>query len=169
MKKYLIVPILALIWFFSCFYLASDWFFWEKVTKTENQFMINTDFSSNFVFPDKDNSWGKICDINQTFSCTDVSNNEVSQLFWIPFSVYAMIMFFTIFLLWILAYIKKNDLYISLIFIPALIWVFVNIYLVYLEAFVINSFCIVCIFCSLLLLTIFFISSKSVLKCITKQ
>lgn len=164
MKKYLIVAVLALIWFFSCFYLASDWIFWE-----EKQIQIEEQNSVEDLTFLNNNSWDKICDINKTFSCSDVSNNEVSQFFGIPFSIYAMLMFFTVFVLWILAYIKKKELYLQLIFIASLIWVLVNIYLIYLETFVINSFCIVCIFCSILLLTIFFISLKSVLKCTMKQ
>lgn len=156
--RLIIISILALLAFLNAFYLGYDWMFSSETT---NQLYYK-------VWNIAQHTW-KLCDINDTFSCTKVANSEFSKVFWIPFAIYAMFMFFTVFI-WSLIWLFKNkELFLKLITIPSWSGVLVNFYLFYLEIFVIKAFCPVCIIISILLFSIFFISLYSTLKCTTKQ
>ncbi len=154
--KYIIIAILAFIAIWNSFYLAYDWLF--SVENTVNIYAQIWKVA---------NEWSKFCDINELFSCSKVTSSEYSQLFWIPFSIFSIFNFILIFILSIFWIIKKETIkYITII---TWLWVIFNFYLFYLEIFVIKAFCPVCIWISISLFSIFFISLSSSLKCTTKQ
>ena len=155
--KLIIIIILAILSFINSFYLAYDWIF-----------PVNT-ISNIYQIWDIKEVPSKICDINNLFSCTIVANSEYSKLFWIPFWIYAMFMFSLVIILWFVWLLKKREDIFKLILVPVWAWVLTNFYLFYLEIFVIWVFCPVCIWISIFLFSIFFISLHSVLKCTTKQ
>jgi len=156
--KLIIIIILSILAFFNSFYLVYDWFFQVETTLNIYQQFWNTV-----------EWWWRFCDLNKEFSCTTVANSEYSKLFWIPFGVYAMFMFFLVILLSTIWLINKKINIFKFIVIPVWAWVITNFYLFYLEIFVIGVFCPVCIIISILLFSIFFISLYSILKCTTKQ
>ena len=156
--KLIIIIILSLLAFLNSFYLAYDWIF--PIETATNSF-----FQPWNIIQD----WWKICDINSTFSCTIVANSDYSKVFGIPFAIYAMFMFFVVFIWSIVWLFKKGENILKLLVIPTWIWVLVNMYLFYLEIFVLKVFCPICIIISIFLFTMFFISLHTNLKCITKQ
>lgn len=151
--KLIIISILSVIAFFNALYLGYDWLFWAETISQLYFQLWNT----------VQQAWS-LCDINDTFSCTKVANSEFSKVFWVPFAIYAMFMFFIIFIWSLIWFFKKKDLFLKLIAIPSWVWVLVNFYLFYLEIFVIKAFCPVCIIISILLFSIFFISLYPILK-----
>jgi len=172
MKKYLIISVLAMIWFSSCFYLSLDFLTretrntWNESISQSNiilQKQDNLDFKN--ILDKKDD---KLCDISEKLSCSLVSNNEKSQLFSIPFSIYGSFMFVIIFLLSIIWFINKKDLFFKMILVISWLAILVNLYLFYLEIFVIKSLCLVCLVCSIMIFSMFFISLKNT-RCTTKQ
>jgi len=155
--KLITISILSILAFFNAFYLWYDWLF-SIETKNQLYFPVWSTIQQA----------GSLCDINDTFSCTKVANSEFSKLFWVPFAIYAMFMFFVVFI-WSLIWIfNNNDLYLKLIAIPSWVWVLVNFYLFYLEFFVIKAFCPICIIISVFLFSIFFLSSSPIIKSIRK-
>lgn len=156
--KLIIIIILSVLAFVNSFYLAYGWLF--SVEAIVNPYIQGWNISQ---------IWWTFCDINDTFSCSEVINSEYSKLFWIPFSIFGILMFFIIWLLSVIWILKNNKYIIKIIAILTWFWVIFNFYLFYLEIFVINAFCPVCIAISVSLFSIFFISLSSVLKCTTRQ
>lgn len=139
MRKLIIICVLSIIAFINAVYL------------TYENYKIET-INSNAPL------WTSICDINNSFSCTNVLSSWYSKVFWLPFPAIAMFVYPIIFLiayLWINWVIKKPYNILALMWIW---WIIFNWYFILQEFLHIWSYCPLCMICSAIITTIFILS-----------
>ncbi len=140
MKKLIAVLILALIAFVNASYLT------YRSYELDKQIQANWKMEASF------------CDVSNTLSCSTVLKNPYAKVFWIPFTTIAMAIYpiiFAIAFLWILWLLKNSFLILTILWIW---WILFNSYFIYQEFFNIKAFCLLCILCSGIILTIAIIS-----------
>lgn len=138
MKKYIIICVLAVIAFINASFL------------TYKSYAPATD---------------TFCDINSRFSCTTVLSSSIAKIGWIiPFPMVAMIVYPILFVLAYLWRKQKNSKYFKTLAVLSAMGIVFNSYFIYLEATVINTFCPLCLICSAIILTIFFLSLSEIRK-----
>jgi len=108
------------------------------------------------------------CDINDTLSCSAVSNSLYAQVFTIPVSLYGLLGygFFALVCLFLLEkppWLKKKKIMQQLfsgesMFSLALISFIFSLYLTYHEIFTIKVLCILCLLSQALIIVIFFLA-----------
>ena len=111
-----------------------------------------------------------ICDIGDTFSCTDVKNSDYSEAFGIPMAGYGLMVYFLIGLMAVCRYKKEqllknvwlqkaftqqNLFYVSF---TALIF---SLYLTYIEFFIIKALCLFCLISLGIIMVITFYTYKN--------
>lgn len=141
MKKLLTIIILSLIATWNAIYLTIGAYSLKSASSVFT-------FSNNNSF---------VCDINSTFSCSEVFNNDFSWIFWIPFSAIAMVVYPLIIIIALLWYFKKTKNHFKYLLIIWIAWILFNSYIIYNE-FVYNAFCILCLICTLILVIITILS-----------
>lgn len=156
--KLIIICIISVLAFFNAFYLSYDWLF-------------SVESASSLYFPVGDVSLGgSFCDINDTLSCSAVLQNPLSQIFWIPFPVFAMFVYPIMLLVGLLWFFWKIKNTFGILSSMAIGWIMFNWYFIYQEAFNIKAFCPLCLFCSAIIITIFVLSFIEVRKeCLLKK
>jgi len=98
------------------------------------------------------------CDLNNSFSCTNVLSSPYSKIFWLPFPAIAMLVYPIIFMIaflgiqWI---IKKPFHTLMWMWIW---WICFNWYFISQEFLNIWSYCPLCLICSGIIITIFILS-----------
>lgn len=100
-------------------------------------------------------SYSNFCDINSTFSCSNVLLSPRAQFFGFPFPALAMVVYPVIFLIALLGYLgicRKSFLILAGMSAGGMCF---NGYYIYQEAFHIGSFCPLCLMCSGIIVTIF--------------
>lgn len=138
MKKLIAICALSVVAFFNATYLTTQNYKIEHAT-------ANWQISS-------------FCDLNNTFSCTNVLSSPYSKIFGLPFTAIAMVVYPVLFLiayLGISGIIKKP--FNILIFLSAG-WILFNSYFIYQEYANIWSYCPLCLLCSAIIITIFILS-----------
>lgn len=103
------------------------------------------------------------CDISATFSCDVVNRGEYAEIYGIPVALVGMIGYVVMFgLVWVL---RKEDTpeWRRLLFFASLLGTVFTLYLLYIEAFVLYTFCIVCL-ASALVMFVIFLCSLGLLK-----
>lgn len=105
------------------------------------------------------------CDISGVFSCTEVLRHPLSQVFgvsfpWVAFVVYPVIICIAYF-----AYRKAHvcSCYIKTLAVLSGIGVLFNGFIIYREVIYIHSYCILCLICTVIIVSIFGLS-LSILK-----
>lgn len=156
--KLIIISVLSVLAFINAFYLSYDW-------------MFAVQSASSLYFPVWDISGGwSFCDISETMSCSAVLQNPLSQIYWIPFPVLAMFVYpiiLLVSLLWMFGKIKNVFGVLSTMAIWGILF---NWYFIYQETFNIWAFCPLCLLCSAIIITIFWISMVEVRKdCLIKK
>ena len=139
MKNYLII-ILSAIANINAIYL------------TKWAYMIQNKEANSFV-----------CDINNQLSCSSVFNFDFSWIFWIPFSWYAILVYLFIILitiLWMKKKLWKPNNHFKILFWTWILWLIFNWYIIYHE-FLENSWCVLCLTCTLILAIITYIAFKN--------
>jgi len=132
---------------FNAWYLTKNAYLLKS---SENKFDINN------IAWDQSILW-YVCDVNSTFSCSTVFNHDFSWIFWIPFSLLALIVYPAILILAILAIKWKiKNVYKILLYIVAW-WILFNGYIIVNEALV-WVYCILCLICTLIIIAIWIIS-----------
>ena len=136
MKKLMTVCILSVIAFLNAIYLTNQYY---RIVWSE---------------------WANVssfCDINNTFSCSNVLASPYSQIFWLPFPAIAIAVYPLIFLvafLWMNFVIKKPFHILAGL---GLWWMMFNWFFIVREFLYIWSFCPFCLICSAIIVTIFII------------
>ncbi len=151
--KLIIISIISVLAFFNAFYLSYDWIF-NIEQNNSLYFLPMWDFVWNSSF----------CDINETFSCSVVLSNPLSQIYWIPFPIIALFVYPVIFFIAILWYFRKIKNVFTILFWMWISWIMFNWYFIYQEIFNIGAFCPLCLLCSAIILTISFLSWSEVIK-----
>ena len=138
MKKLIIICILATLAFFNATYLTYQNYQIENAPEW---------------------SITSFCDLNNTFSCTNVLSSPYSKIFWMPFTAVAMAVYPIIFLiafLWVMGIIKKPF---HILVYMAWGWILFNSYFIYQEYANIWAYCPLCLVCSWIIITIFVLSA----------
>jgi uncharacterized membrane protein len=99
------------------------------------------------------------CDITQSFSCSDVLHSPYSQIFGVSFPWVAFFVYPILFGLTYLGYKTKSTLYIKWLQGLSLGGILFNFFIIYREMFYIYSFCILCLICTAIIISIFALSS----------
>lgn len=102
----------------------------------------------------------KFCTINVTFNCDVVNKSEYSELFGVPVSVLGLLAYFAIFCLSMYLHRKKQEQVFTALLLLAVSGVVFSLYLTSIEAFVLYTWCIVCLTSQASILAIFFASLK---------
>ena len=138
MKKLIIICILATLAFFNATYLTYQNYQIENAPEW---------------------SITSFCDLNNTFSCTNVLSSPYSKIFWMPFTAVAMAVYPILFLiafLWVMWIIKKPF---HILAYMAWGWILFNSYFIYQEYANIWAYCPLCLICSWIIITIFVLSA----------
>lgn len=114
-----------------------------------------------FVDP---NGLSSFCDISKLFSCTDVLRHPLSQVFGLSFPWIALVVYPVIFVVAWYGYRRGNILYAKIISIVSLLGILFNGFILYREAFIINSYCLLCLLCTVIIISIFLISTSIFIK-----
>lgn len=106
------------------------------------------------------------CDVSSTFSCTEVLLHPLSQVFGVSFPWVAFVVYPVLFVLAYLGYKKgeKGIVYAKVLMILSFLGMMFNGFFIYREAMYIHSFCILCLICTAIIVTIFGISVTMVRK-----
>lgn len=106
-------------------------------------------------------AWGDksslFCDINNTFSCSNLFGYDFSYIFWLPFAAIAMIVYPVLATLAIIAIFFKLKKLFKPIFIISIMWIIFNWYIIYNE-FQVMVFCPACLACTFMIITIAILS-----------
>lgn len=109
-------------------------------------------------------SFGSICDLSQTFSCSSVAKSDYSSIWGVPIAAIGVIGYIIIFLIAItMVKAYYNNSHVShklkkLLIVLSFIAVLFTVYLTYIEAFAIKTFCPVCLLSALTIVLIFIFS-----------
>ena len=104
--------------------------------------------------------WSSFCDINQTISCTNVVTHPATHFFGIPFPLIAMVVYPVIALfafLGLKGIIKKSHIVIRYL---SALWILFNGYIIYQETFTIKAVCLLCLLCSIIIISIHLLTYK---------
>ncbi len=147
MKKLITIIILSFIASINAAYLTYNAYLLKASQNVFNLWNINTN---------TDVIWFA-CDINSTFSCSSVFTNDFAWMFWVPFSLIALIVY-PIILLVALLWIKnkiKNVYKILLAIVAG--WIIFNWYVIVNEYFV-WVYCFLCLICTAIIIAIWGLS-----------
>lgn len=103
-------------------------------------------------------SYSTFCDINSTFSCSNVLLSPRAQFFGFPFPALAMVVYPIIFIVAFLGYLGICRKPFPILASMAAGGICFNGYYIYQEAFYIGSFCPLCLMCTAIIISILGIS-----------
>ena len=139
--KLYIIALLGLLWTLDAAYLTNEAY---KIKNTVK------------VFGQPDNLWF-VCDVNSTFSCSSVFNENFAWILWLPFSEIALAIYPIFIIIAILALNKKLKNSFKIILIIAILWIIYNWYIIVNE-FMLWSYCLMCLGCTAIIITIWTLS-----------
>lgn len=106
------------------------------------------------------------CDVNKIFSCTEVLRHELSQVFglsfpWVAFVVYPVLL--------IVAYFgyragKNYSSYAKTLAVLSFMGMMFNGFIIYREIMFIHAYCLLCLLCSAIIVSIFALAISVVIK-----
>lgn len=103
------------------------------------------------------------CDVSQIFSCTEVLRHPLSQVFGLSFPWIALVVYPAIFVLAFLGYRTLGRGYIKALAALSFLGMLFNGFIIYREMAYIHSYCLLCLLCTLIIVTIFALSVRGVL------
>lgn len=142
MKKYIIILILCVIAWGNALYLSYQAY---NLNQAAYYGQSVEDISS-------------FCDLSETASCTNVLKHPLSKVFGVPFPVIAVFVYPVLFFLTLYWYISWKILPIKVLSGMSLGWMMFNGYIIFVETFYIHAFCLLCLLCSLIIITVFILS-----------
>lgn len=145
-KKLLAILILSALAFFNAVYL------------TNQAFTLRDKLAASV------GTYSSFCDLNSTFSCSNVLLAPAAQVFGLPFPAIAMAVYPIIFLIALLGYFGKCRKTYQILTGLSLGGICFNSYFIYQEAVNIGSFCPLCLICSAIIVTIFGLSLSEIMK-----
>lgn len=140
-NKFLAIQILSVIAFINAVYLSYKAYF------------------VRFVDPIGVTSF---CDISSVFACTDVLRHPLSQVFGLSFPWIAMVVYPVLFTVAFFGYRKLEKCYAKALVILSFLGILFNGFIIYREAMYIHSYCLLCLLCTLIIVSIFFISLSAI-------
>lgn len=150
--KLIIISVLSFWAFFNAFYLSYDWLF-------------SIESAASLYFPVGDIIvGGSFCDINEKLSCSTVLQHPLSQIYGVPFPVFAMVVYpiiILVALLWMFGKIKNVFKILVAMWVGGIMF---NGYFIYQEIFNIGAFCPLCLLCTAIIIIILWISMVEVRK-----
>ncbi len=99
------------------------------------------------------------CDITQSFSCSDVLHSPYSQIFGVSFPWVAFFVYPILFGLVYMGYKTKNKIYILWVQRFSFLGICFNFFIIYREMFFIYSYCILCLICTAIIISIAILST----------
>lgn len=100
------------------------------------------------------------CDLSQNISCSEVLKSPYSRVFGIPFPWIALAVYPILLGLAYLGYKSKDVFYAKTIQVLSLLGMLFNFFIIYREMFYIFAYCILCLICTLIIISIFAISTS---------
>lgn len=138
MNKFKIILILSIVALFNAVYLS------------------NKAYQLNYLNPETVSSF---CDLSKTSSCTEVLKHPLSKVFGIPFPWMAVVVYVALIALSYLGYKKKDLWYAKVIQKIAFAGMLFNGFIIYREIFYIYSYCLLCLACTAIIISIFVLST----------
>jgi uncharacterized membrane protein len=139
MKKYFYIQLLSAIAFINAAYLSYKAYYFR---------FVDNSFGSSF------------CDLSQSVSCSEVLKHPLSTVFGISFPWIAFFVYPILFVLAYLGYKKKEIIYAKYLVVLSLLGMCFNFFIIYREMFYIYSYCILCLICTAIIISIFVLSLK---------
>lgn len=142
MKKYRIIIILAVVAFVNAAYLSYKAYYFRYIDPA---------------------GLTSLCDFSQFNSCSEVLRHPLSNVFGIPFPWVAFVVYPI--LLGLAWYGYKHQSYVQakVLAVLSFLGMCFNGFIIYREIFFIKAFCLLCFICTLIIISIFFLS-LSILK-----
>lgn len=109
-------------------------------------------------------TYSSFCDLNSTFSCSNVLLSPRAQFFGLPFPAVAVVVYPIIFLIALLGYFGICRKPFQILTTLAVGGICFNGYYIYQEAFHIGSFCPLCLVCSAIIVTILGLSVRGIVS-----
>jgi uncharacterized membrane protein len=125
---------------------------WNAVYLTTQAYTLKSKMTESL------GTYSSFCDINSTFSCSNVLLSPRAQIFGLPFPAIAIVVYPIIFLVALLGYLGMCRRSFEILAGMAIGGICFNGYFIYQEAFHIGSFCPLCLMCSGIIITILGIS-----------
>ena len=135
-KKYLAIIILAVIAFINASYLSQKAYVFRQTATVSSSF----------------------CDLSATASCTDVLKNPLSNVFGIPFPWIALVVYPVLFGLAVWGYRTGTARAARILFPLAGMGMCFNGFIVYREIMYIHAYCLLCLLCTAIIISIFVLS-----------
>lgn len=138
-RTFLIIMILSLLAFINASYLSYKAYFFR------------------FIDP---NGLSSFCDVSSTFSCTEVLRHPLSQVFGLSFPWIAFVVYPVLFIIAYFGYrsIKSCSVYAKTLAGLSFFGVFFNSFIIYREIVFINAYCLLCLLCTVMIVSIFGLS-----------
>lgn len=138
MKKYLYILILGFIALLNATYLSYKAYYFK------------------FIDP---MGLSSFCDFSATASCTEVLRHPLSNVFSIPFPWIAMVVYPIILALAYFGYKNKTLKHAKIIQVLSFMGILFNGFIIYREAMYIHAYCVLCLMCTAIIISIFTIST----------
>lgn len=98
------------------------------------------------------------CDFSSTFACTDVLRHPLSQVFGLSFPWIALVVYPVIFVVALIGYKRLHASYAKAIAIISFLGMLFNGFIIYREAVFIHAYCLLCLLCTIIIVSIFGLS-----------
>jgi uncharacterized membrane protein len=98
------------------------------------------------------------CDFSSTFACTDVLRHPLSQVFGVSFPWIALLVYPVIFVVAFLGYRHAKVSYAKTLAIISFLGMLFNGFIIYREAMFIHAYCLLCLLCTVIIVSIFAVS-----------
>ncbi len=105
-----------------------------------------------------------VCDLSQSISCSEVLKSPYSRVFGIPFPWIALAVYPILLALAYMGYRTKEISYAKVIQVLAFCGMLFNFFIIYREIFYIYAYCILCLICTLIIVSVFGISTSIIRK-----
>lgn len=132
--------------------------------------------SSYALFHHYEFTTGEFCSIGDALDCDKVNRSDYSEIFGIPVALFGVVFYFSVFILVALKIIENNsplflrrtilrdDIFGEIIFYLPAVGLLFTFYLTFIEAFIIKSFCPICLMSFAAVLGIFIAAFRTVQK-----
>ncbi|MFZ3032302.1 MAG: vitamin K epoxide reductase family protein [Candidatus Moraniibacteriota bacterium] len=142
MKKYLVIIVLACIAIVNAAYLSYKAYYFRYVDPL---------------------GLTSICDFSKINSCSEVLRHPLSNVFGIPFPWVALLVYPIILGLAWYGYHHKSYAQAKALAVLSFLGMCFNGFIIYREIFFIKAFCLLCFICTLIIISVFFLS-RSIMK-----
>ncbi len=104
------------------------------------------------------NSFGSFCDINSNVSCTNVLAHPLSNVFGIPFPAIALAVYPVLLAIALTGFFKNDARFFKALATLSAMGMAFNAFIIYRETVFIKAYCLLCLLCTAIIVTIFALS-----------